>query len=244
MRIFFLLLGLFFSGSVEASLEQKLYDYNLKMADSLYQHHDFDRNLPLAIQYYKNAFDIDAQKAEVYWKLARALWVRQEKINSKQQKRNILKEAKFYMKQAIVNYPQNTDIRLWNAIINGTNLLHSGLLKSLLFLTDNIKEDLEFVISQRQNSERALCALGVYYLKLPTALGGDLAKSIALFQQSLAANPLFHRANLFLAKAYFKNHQARLAKQNLAVILQSKRSEEIGFLVLFQQEALLLLEQW
>lgn len=243
MKNFFWILCLVLPILAKGQTNSDLYKYNFQMGDLLYQNHDFPQNIETAISYYKRALALE-KTANIYWKLARALWIKQEKEINKATKRKIVLEARVYMKQAIKNYPQNVDIRLWNAIINGTYVRNSGFLESLLFLTEGIKEDLEFVVENRADSARGLVALGAYYYRLPANLGGNLKKAISFFEQSLTADPKFHRANLYLAKAHFKNGQTLLATKNLLAILQSKESEENALLLIFQKEAGTLLKKY
>lgn len=228
----------------KTSFDDSIYDYNIKMGDYLYQNHDFFQNLETAINYYKNAITLNKNNTDAYWKLARALWVKQEKSQNKKQKKEILVQARSYLKESFAQYPQNIDIRLWKAIINGSYVRNSGFFDSLLFLTRDIKKDIEFVLAKRKDSARALVVLGAYYYYLPIRLGGDLEKAISLFQQALEISPKFHRANLYLAKVYYKKKQILFAVENLSTVLKAKDSEEIAFLYLFQQEAYTLLTQY
>jgi tetratricopeptide (TPR) repeat protein len=243
MKKFFLILCMSFPFLSVGKTDVDIYKYNVQMADLLYQHHYFYQNIDIAIDYYKRAF---AQKEteDIYWKLTRALWIKQEKKYNPEEKKELLVEARRYIKEAVKNYPQNIDIRLWHAIINGSYVRNSEFLESLLFLTEGVKNDLEFVIANRKDSARGLFALGAYYYYLPIGLGGDFKKAITFFQRALEVDPKFHRGNLFLAKAYFQEGQVSLAIKNLTTILKAKDSEEIGFLFAFQSEARLLLEQY
>ena len=253
MKFFFLftvfLLFCYSFSSAQENFEEAIYDYNIKMGDLLYQNHDFFRNMEESMNYYKKALDISEDKPDAYWKLARILWVKQEKTPTKDQKKKIMAEARSFIKTAVKKHPQNVDIRLWRAIINraiiNSSYIHSaGFLESILFLSKGIKEDLEFVLEKRKDSTRAIVALGTYYYYLPDSFGGDLEKAIFFFKKALELSPKFHRANLFLARAYYKKNKILFAANNLSKVLTSKESEEAAFLHYFQQEAYALLLQY
>ena len=229
---------------IHANIDEKnLYDYYIKMGDSLYQYHDFHANFNKATEYYQKAYQLDSEKQQAYWRIARNLWVEQEKITDPKQKRAILKEAQLFVQTAAQKFPKNVDIRLWKAIIDGSYLLYSNFLQSLLFLANSVKEDLEFVIIQRPESARALCALGLYYFLNPVALGGDEQKSIEFLKRTLQVDPQFHRARLYLARVYLKRGEIEQAKQTLLFILKSKNATENAFLFTFQTRAKELLNR-
>ena len=242
-RIFFLLcfLNPFI---IYADVNRKeIYEYYIKMGDSLYQYHDFHINLEKATEYYQKAHQLDSKQKQTYWKIARNLWVEQEKITDFEKKRKILIEARTFMLTAVEKFPEDVDIRLWKAVIDGSYFLYSNFLQSLLFFANSVKADLEFVITQRPKSARALCALGLYYFLSPTNLGGNEQKSIEFLKKSLQVDTQFHRARLYLARIYLKRGEIEQAKQLLLFILKSKNATEEAFLFTFQLHARELLNE-
>ena len=151
MKLFlknFLLIGFFltsFSYPLKAQEDNNqqskdfLFRYYMKMGDRFYQHHDFQNNLQLALRYYKKGLELDDSKAEIYWKISRVLWIQQEKTLADNKKKQILEEALKYVEKGVVYHPQNSDIRLWSAIIKGGYVLNQNFGQAILFLKTDVE---------------------------------------------------------------------------------------------------------
>ena len=255
MKLFlknFLLIGFFltsFSYPLKAQEDNNqqskdfLFRYYMKMGDRFYQHHDFQNNLQLALRYYKKGLELDDSKAEIYWKISRVLWIQQEKTLADNKKKQILEEALKYVEKGVVYHPQNSDIRLWSAIIKGGYVLNQNFGQAILFLKTDVKRDLEFVLSQNPKSTRGLFALGSYYARLPKVLGGNVERGSQLIQESIKVNPNFHRARIGLAKIYLTDKRYNKAIQILEPTLKATVWEENGYALSYKQRAEKLIQQ-
>lgn len=206
------------------------------MGDELYQNHDLYQNIDLSFKYYQKALLLDLAKTEINWKIARILWIKQERTFSKEQKKQILELALSHLKPALEKNPADPQIRLWNAIVTGTYLLHTNFLRTLLFLKDTVKNDLDYVLSVNPKEERALFALSFYYQRLPVLLGGKPDYSLQLLQEILLINPNFHRARISLAKIFVKEEQFLAAKEVLEPIFDLPPAE-VGYYFRHRKEA-------
>ena len=220
-----------------------LFQYYTKIGDQLYKNHDLKNNLKLALKYYRQALTLNYRQNDIYWRIARLLWIEQERELASSRKKELLEEALVYLRKGEKINPDNIDLKLWSAIVNGSYLIHNNFLQAILFLKDDVKSNLEFVIQNDAKSVRAVFALGSYYQLLPEIFGGNPNKTLELFQQSLKLNPNFHRVRLSLAEIYIQNQQLTRAKEVLLPVLKAKEWEEVGYSLEYKKQAKELLSQ-
>jgi hypothetical protein len=145
-------------------------------------------------------------------------------------------------RQAIDREPKNALAHLWYAVLTGRWGQTKGVVRSL-FLLPEVQRGIDTVIALDPKLTAVYSLAGSVYYEVPGLLGGDLAKSEAMFRKGLEQDRHFTGIRVGLAKTLIKLGRTAEARRELeAVLAETTPRNRADFQVKDTPEARRLLE--
>jgi hypothetical protein len=121
-------------------------------------------------------------------------------------------------KRAAELTPRSAPAHFWAAANTGRWGQTKGVVRSLFLLPD-VQRGIDTVIEIDPGFAPVYVLAGTVYYEVPGLLGGDLARSEAMFRKGLALDPRFTAMRVGLARTLIKLGRAAEARQELQAVL-------------------------
>jgi tetratricopeptide (TPR) repeat protein len=193
----------------------------IEEGDRLYADRSDLNNAFTAIQKYKEALQKDPASYDAMWKIAKTNFFLAEFLNTKKEKKPVVKEGVEYAKMAVQANSTRVEGHFWLGVLYTKVGEVRGILKAL-FLLKPIKKEIRRAIQLDDSYEAAgaYVVLGRVYAILPGILGGSNKKARRLLEKARGMAPKNAMAILFLAEVYWDIDEKSLAIKTLEELIE------------------------
>ncbi|MEW5724516.1 MAG: TRAP transporter TatT component family protein [Thermodesulfobacteriota bacterium] len=205
------------------------YDGIIQKADTIYAEREDPARTRAAIEEYKKAVALDPQRAEAYWRLARALYWVGGHTEDKNERLAVYKDAGQWAQKAVELAPDLAAPHYWLGISLGMYGDTKGKLESLNLVATIKKEMAEVIrIDPAFDEGGAHTVLGRLYFKVPGIFGGSNELAVLNLKKALEYGPTRPLTHLYLAEVYLEEERWPEARAHLEKALAARCSAPIA----------------
>tara|TARA_B100000686_G_scaffold354035_1_gene462280 strand:+ start:2395 stop:3147 length:753 start_codon:yes stop_codon:yes gene_type:complete len=164
---------------------------------------------------------------DLNWRITLAFYSLGTTAESEDSRIDFFHQCAEQAKRMTISFPRKAEGYYLNALCLGKKGQLEGLLTGL-FVVSQLKRNMETAIRLDPTIESGgpHRALGRLYNDLPRLFGGNMESSIRHLKQAVEIAPDFSDNHLFLAEAFYNNHQMKAAERSLISFFKTDPSEK------------------